>query len=251
MNQPSTTSREPRRGRSWFALRVLCGVAPVCAIGYGLSLPGRGHQGEASSDSHNERADICHVERLKLENANLFKELGLDPAVFAIKAPRDCKVMIWLEAFSDGRRVARRSFGLYSAPGRGKHVQGVFRLSIFDPPTASDVPDKKVRWSLGFVGNGPSIMRWDVDPFARFAHGGSTGACEDAPTTWKVEPGKELLLWWRTGTLTGGTSYGAPEQELMKNDFVIMLKCKTQPTARDHVWETAGELPMNENGVVE
>ena len=43
----------------------------------------------------------------------------------------------------------------------------------------------------------------------------------------------------------------SPEQELMKNDFVIMLKCKTQPTARDHVWETAGELPMNENGVVE
>ena len=167
------------------------------------------------------KVEFRRVERLKLDDAALYQDLGLDVARFEIKAPRDTKVMVWLETHKHGKLVEELSWGEYQIPQPGKGVQTRFRWTQFRPPTSSPPETTKVKWVVGF--DGSSLHKWIDDPFAPYRSHAESGE----EKTWEVEPGKTYLLWHRAASESGGVQFGS-EDQLKKNDLVIMLKCRIE-----------------------
>ena len=174
-------------------------------------------------ESHTMPSERFYVKRLTVENTDLYRDLGLENiARFEVKAPPDAKVLIWLETYKHGKLIPELSWGQYRTPARGRTIQEMFRWTQFRPPMPSPPSSAKIKWSFGFAGS------WDnhwIDNPLPISYRPSNPA---SPKTWELEFGKDYLIWYRIGSLSGSV-YTAPLLKLMKNDAVMLIKCRIEP----------------------
>ena len=169
-----------------------------------------------------------YVKKVEVDDARLFRDLGLEVVRFEVKAPPDAKVLIWLETYESGQLVPELSWGQWDNPPLGESVVKQFHFTRFNPDVLTGEETSQSRWGLNFE----DIFghRWVEDPI-RQSNLPSWGS---AKPVFGLEFGQTQTVWHLIGSYSNRTY----ADDLMKNDYLVLIKCRIDRASPDRspVW---------------
>jgi hypothetical protein len=149
---------------------------------------------------------------------------------YRIFAPTDYRVSLWLEYWSEGKKVTDQTWnrGQSYVPGKGKAIDGFFEFSLAEGKKLSPEAVGKVRWGwkMQLPNGSPSSGEWAPDPF----YGGSSSFSSTwgKEKKWDIESGKPYTLLAMVGSKGEGHFTTDKDREKFSS-ICILLRVRIDP----------------------